>query len=131
MEYKTDVTDSHERNEELQWARIMASGNSAAGMAVVFIQKLCTAFHELGPAWEAAGLKENQLDFFKHRMAARIKKVLSVLELNGLGNISGCDEFHNLLKKTESAVSLEELASLTEPVHMINHKLCDALEGKI
>lgn len=127
MKYSTDVHDPHEHKEEMQWAEIMASGIASAGMAVVFIQKLCTAFHELGPAYDAGALKDEQLAFFKTRMANRIRKVISVLENNGMENLDGLQELRKILQETENSASMKDLASLTEPVHMANHRLSDAL----
>lgn len=127
MKYITDVKEEHDRLEELQWAEIMSSGNAPAGMAVVFIQKLCTAFHELGPAFEKGALKPEELDFFKKRMASRIKKVISCLVSNKLENTDGFLGLNGILKKAENASSLKALAALTEEVHMTNHRLCDSL----
>jgi hypothetical protein len=60
VEYKTTATSPHGLEEERQWARILSAGRPAAGMALAFIQKLCTAFHELGPAWKK-GCKRSPL----------------------------------------------------------------------
>ena len=126
-EYKTTATDPHGLAEELQWARIISSGRTAGGMALVFIQKLCTAFHEFEPAWRKGGLDERYLDHFQDRLAARTRRVLETLESNGLDTIDGAADLAGLLRAVEAAETMEELAGLAEPIHVVNHTLSDAL----
>jgi len=127
----TPVSQSqHGQEEERQWARVVASGDPARGVALVFIQKLCTAFHEIAPAWHRGALNPTSLDYFRQRLAAREQVALQVLEANGLGEIDGVAQLRALLQATETAESLEELAALAEPVHAVSHALCDALEGE-
>jgi hypothetical protein len=130
MNYQTQVTGPHERDEELQWARILDAGDDARGMILVFIQKLCTAFHEIGPAIEAGIIRDETtaLDYLRRRLAARIRKVLEAMDTNGLAHIKGAQGLRNLLDQTLSAGSPAALAELTEPIHTVNHTLCDALE---
>ena len=126
----TPVSQSqHGQEEERQWARVVASGDPARGVALVFIQKLCTAFHEIAPAWHRGALNPTSLDYFRQRLAAREQVALQVLEANGLGEIDGVAQLRALLQATETAESLEELAALAEPVHAVSHALCDALES--
>ena len=127
-EYKTTVTDEHWRNEELQWARILSSGNPAKGMVLLYIQKACTAFHEFEPAWKEGALKQEQVNFFRHRLAQRVHHVLVTMENNGLGTIKGAAELAEILHSIESAKTLEELAMLTEKIHAVNHILLNSLE---
>jgi hypothetical protein len=126
--YRTTTTNPHGREEELQWARILSTGRPAAGMALVFIQKLCTAFHEFEPAWRAGALDEQYLDHFRGRLAARARRVVDALESNDLGAIEGAAELAGLLRAIEAAGTMDELADYTEAIHAVNHTLCDALE---
>ena len=130
MEYRTSERDDHLRREELQWARILSAANPARSMALVFIQKLCTACHEFGPAWEAGALDSKQAVFFRTRLGARIHKVLDVLERNDLSDINGREQLAALLDTMNSAETLAQLAELTDRIHAVNHTLCDALEGE-
>lgn len=129
IDYKTTITDEHWRNEEFQWARILSEGNPAKGMVLLYIQKACTAFHEFEPAWKAGAIKPEQLDFFRRRLATRIKHVLVTMQNNGLDKINGAAEWAGILQLIESAKTAEELAGLTEKVHAVNHVLLDSLEG--
>ena len=129
-DYKTTITDEHWRNEEFQWARILSEGNPAKGMILLYIQKACTAFHEFEPAWKAGAIKPEQLDFFRRRLATRIKHVLTTMQNNSLDKINGAAEWAGILQSIESAKTAEELAGLTEKVHAVNHMLLDSLEGR-
>jgi hypothetical protein len=128
-EYRVTANDPHGREEERQWARIVSTGNTAAGMALVFIQKLCTAFHEFEPAWREGALHEGSLDYFRHRLAARARRVLDVLERNGLGSVGGAADLARLLRAIESTATMAELADLAEEIHAANHTLSDSLEN--
>jgi hypothetical protein len=129
-EYKTTVADEHWRNEELQWARILSSGNPAKGMVLLYIQKACTAFHEFEPAWKEGALKQGQVNFFRQRLAKRVRHVSVTMENNGLGTINGAAELAEILHSIESAKTLEELAGLTEKVHTVNHLILNSLEER-
>jgi len=129
VEYKTTIEDEHWRNEEFQWARILSRGNPAKGMVLLYIQKACTAFHEFEPAWKAGAVKQEQVDFFRRRLATRIKHVLVTMQNNGLDEIEGAAEWAGILQSVESAKTAYELAELTERVHAVNHVLLDSLEG--
>jgi len=128
LKYKTTVANEHWRNEEFQWARILSSGKPAIGMVLLYIQKACTAFHELEPAWKQSALKQEQVDFFRRRLAKRVRQVLATMENNGLDTINGAAELAEILCSIESAKTMDELAELTEKVHAVNHLLLDALE---
>lgn len=130
IEYKTTITDEHWRSEEFQWARILSEGNPAKGMVLLYIQKACTAFHEFEPAFKAGAIKPEQINFFRRRLATRIKHVLVTMQNNGLDKINGAAEWAGLLQSIESAKTAEELAELTEKVHAVNHILLDSLEGR-
>jgi hypothetical protein len=128
-EYRVTANDPHGQEEERQWARILSTGNTAAGMALVFVQKLCTAFHEFEPAWRAGALHEGSLNYFRHRLAARAGRVLDVLEENELGSVGGAVDLARLLRAIESATTMDGLADLAEEIHAVNHMLCDSLEN--
>ena len=128
FKYKTTVADEHWRNEELQWARILSSGSPARGMVLLYIQKACTAFHEFEPAWKEGVLEQGRVDFFRRRLANRVRHVLVTMENNGLDTINGAAELAEILRSIESAKTADELAELTEKVHTVNHLLLDSLE---
>ena len=130
LEYKTTVAGEHWRNEELQWARILSSGSPARGMVLLYIQKACTAFHEFEPAWKEGVLKQGRLDFFRRRLANRVRQVLVTMENNGLDTINGAAELAEILRSIESAKTADQLAELTEKVHTVNHLLLDSLEER-
>ena len=128
MNYKTTVKDEHWRNEEFQWARIFSSGDSAKGIVLLYIQKACTAFHEFEPSFKKGALDEGQVDFFRKRLAKRIRQIQITMENNNLNKIRGADELKDVLRSVESAKTLDELAELTETMHNVNHLLSDSLE---
>lgn len=130
LKYKTTVADEHWRNEELQWARILSSGNPAKGMVLLYIQKACTAFHEFEPAWRQGALKQGQINFFRQRLAKRIRHVLVTMENNSLNRVNGAIELTEILRSVKSAKTADDLAELTEKVHTVNHLLLDSLEEK-
>jgi hypothetical protein len=130
LDYKTTVENEHWRNEELQWARILSSGNPAKGIVLLYIQKACTAFHEFEPSWKEGALDEGQVEFFRKRLAKRIGHVLVTMENNGLDKIKGAAELAELQRSIQSAKTLDELAELTEKMHSVNHLLSDSLEEK-
>jgi hypothetical protein len=129
VEYKTTIADEHWRNEEFQWARILSEGSPAKGMVLLYIQKACTAFHEFEPAFKAGTVKPDQVEFFRRRLATRIRHVLVTMQNNSLDKITGAAEWAGLLHSVESAKTAGELANLTEKVHAVNHILLDSLEG--
>lgn len=126
--YRTTIKDEHWRTEEFQWARILSSGNAARGMVLLYIQKACTAFHEFEPAWKKGAIDKEQVDFFRQRLAKRVKHVLVTMENNGLDTVNGAAELAEILRCIESAKTADELAELTEKVHAVNHLLLDSLE---
>ncbi len=127
-EYVTRTTHPHGREEELQWARIFGSGEAVSGMVVVFLQKMCAAFHEFEPAYRAGGLNESALPFFRQRLAGRVRVVLTAMENNGLQELNGYAELCRLEGAALAAGSLAALADLAEPIHQANHAVTDALE---
>ena len=130
VEYKTTITNEHWRQEEFQWARILSQGNPAKGMVLLYVQKACTAFHEFEPALKAGAVKPEQIEFFRRRLAARVRHVLVTMQNNALDKIKGAAELSDILKSVESAGTADELAGLTEKLHAVNHTLLDSLEGR-
>ncbi|OHB83206.1 MAG: hypothetical protein A2Z38_02125 [Planctomycetes bacterium RBG_19FT_COMBO_48_8] len=130
VEYKTTIADEHWRNEEFQWARILSQGDPAKGMVLLYIQKACTAFHEFEPAWKQGTIKPGQVEFFRRRLAARVRHVLVTMQNNALDKINGVVELGGILESIESAGTADELAELTEKLHAVNHTLLDSLEGR-
>lgn len=130
VEYRTTITDEHWREEEFQWARILSQGNPARGMVLLYIQKACTAFHEFEPAFKAGAVKPSQVEFFRVRLAARVKQVLVTMQNNALDKINGAVELNGIMESIESAETVDELAEITEKLHAVNHMLFDSLEGR-
>ena len=126
--YKTTVEDEHWRNEEFQWARILAQGDAVRGMILLYLQKACTAFHEFEPAFKAGVLHSGQLDFFRSRLANRVRQLVTTMANNGLDSLDGAPELAAVLRAVESAKTMEELSRLTERLHAVGHILLDALE---
>lgn len=129
VDYKTTVDDEHWRNEELQWARILAAGHPARGMVLLYLQKACTAFHEFEPAFQAGALDDSHLDFFRRRLAGRLGQLLITMRNNGLDGLDGTAELERILRSVESAATVDALAGLTEPLHLAGHALLNALEA--
>ena len=128
IEYKSTVEDEHWRNEEFQWARILAQGHAARGMVLLYLQKACTAFHEFEPAFKAGALYEAGLDFFRQRLANRLQQLLTTMSNNSLDGLTGAAELAEILRAVESARSMKDLSELTERLHAVGHTLLDALE---
>jgi len=126
--YRTTVEDEHWRNEEFQWARILAEGNPAKGMALLYLQKACTAFHEFEPAFQAGALDPSRLGFFRQRLANRLGQLLTTMKNNNLDMLDGTVELAEILRAVESAESMKALADLAESLHTAGHVLLDSLE---
>ena len=129
IEYRTTIEDEHWRNEELQWARILAEGHPARGMVLLYLQKACTAFHEFEPAFKAGALDTRHLDFFRQRLASRLQHLLTTMRNNDLDTLDGAAKVARILRQVEAARSMEALAALTEELHTAGHVLLDALES--
>jgi len=127
IEYRTTVEDEHWRNEEFQWVRILAQGHPARGMVLLYLQKACTAFHEFEPTFKAGALHESRLDFFRQRLANRLRQLLTTMSTNGLNTLDGARELAEILREVESARSMEDISRLTEELHTTGHILLDAL----
>jgi hypothetical protein len=128
IEYRTTIEDPHWREEEFQWARILAQGHPARGMVLLYLQKACTAFHEFEPAFKAGALDNTRLDFFRRRLANRLNHLLTTMKNNGLDTLDGTPQLVEILREVESAGNMKELAALTEELHTTGHVLLDALE---
>jgi hypothetical protein len=126
--YKTTVEDEHLRNEEFQWARILAQGRAARGMVLLYLEKACTAFHEFEPAVKAGATDSDRLDFFRSRLANRLRQLVTTMANNGLDNLDGAPELLAVLRAVETAKTMEDLSRLTEKLHAVGHTLLDALE---
>lgn len=127
-EFRPSAASAHGREEELQWARLLSHGDAACGVALVFVQKLCTAFHEFAPAWERGALSAEHLAYYRSRLAGRAARALETLRSNGLGAIEGTAQLEATLRAIEAADTMAELAALAEEVHAVGHALCEALE---
>ena len=130
MDYRSTVEDPHWRAEELQWARILATGDSTKGMVLLLMQKLCTAFHEFAPAYEAGLVDPAATPFFRQRLGKRAKTVVEAMRVNGLDALEVHNGLVSLMGEVETAASPGRLAELAENVHQLGHRLCDALESE-
>ncbi len=128
MNYISTAADPHWHDEEMQWARVLSSGDAARGMAIVFMQKLCTAFHEFEPAFARGAIAEGHMEFFRERLAERVRMTIRVMETNGLSTSDGFAGLQALLGSVEKARSLKELADLTDTVHALGHQVCEGVE---
>jgi len=127
-QYVTNVDDQHEKDEELQWARILASGNPVLGMILVFVQKFCTSVHEYGPAFEAGVLDESTLEFYRTRLLKRLDYTLDIIRWNEMTDALPSEILTGIRQKMVDAKTQAELAELVEDVHMAGHAICDAME---
>ncbi len=128
LEYRTTVEDEHWRQEEFQWARILAGGHPARGMVLLYLQKACTAFHEFAPAYQSGALDAGPVDFFRQRLANRLRHLLTTMKNNGLDGLNGTTALAGILRAVEAAGSLKDLADLAERLHAAGHVLLDSLE---
>jgi hypothetical protein len=128
MNYTGSATDPHWREEELQWASILSTGDAARGMALLFLQKMCAAFHEFEPAFAAGAIDETKVGLFRGRLASRTKMLIAAMQANNLDTLDGFADLTDVLSAVESADSTGALADLTDTVHDLGHKLCDSLE---
>lgn len=129
MAYVPTSESTHGYDEELQWSRVVGHDEEARGVALIFIQKLCTAFHEFEPAWQSGALNLTALEHYRARLASRARRVLDVLAANDLDHIDGVAQLRDLIDAIDAATNMDILAALAEPVHGISHTLTDALEG--
>jgi len=125
--FKSSAGDRHEFNEEMQWARILSASIPSHGMLLIFVQKLCAAFHEFAPLAEEGALREESSAFVRKRLAARIGKVLAVADDNGLGGLPGVSSLRRLERETLCGEGPLDLPSLSERVHRINHRVVNGL----
>lgn len=127
MAYVSSETNQHEYDEEYDWVKILTSAPETAGMLLVFVQKLCTAFHEYGPAARAGAIDFSNWEFIRERLSNRISKVIKVAEDNNLGSLTGIEELRSLLNNMKSMSIMPDLFDLAEETHQINHHICDEL----
>lgn len=128
MNYTSTAANPHWHDEEMQWARVLASGDAARGMAIVFMQKLCTAFHEFEAAFRHGAMAEGHWQFFRGQLAERVRMTIRVMETNGLSTSDGFAGLGTVLQSIEKAKSLKELADLTDTVHALGHQVCEGVE---
>jgi len=129
MPYQSPAQDAHMRDEEQQWARVLSRGDAARGMALVYVQKFCTAVHEFEPAWRAGALGEEALEHVRARLLARLDYCLEVMDRNGLGLVPGAPGLRDLRRRVQEAPSMEALMDLADTIHAANHIVCEALEA--
>ncbi len=128
MDYRSPSSDTHLVDEELQWARLLSGGDPRRSMALVYVQKFCTAVHEFEPAFRAGLLDDSALEHVRQRLVARLDYALLVMTANGLDGTPGLDDLRNIRQAMLAASSLADLMALTEPIHQVNHIVCEGLE---
>ncbi|MBT7065806.1 MAG: hypothetical protein HN919_05860 [Verrucomicrobia bacterium] len=130
MKYVAPDGSEHMRDEERQWLDIVSDPDPVKGMLLVFIQKLCSAFHELAPALDSGALGEVNLEYLSGRLGARADAVIERLRLNGLASIDGAEALVDLRSRLSTTTTSAEIIQMSEEVHLINHRLCDTLQQK-
>lgn len=128
MEYRSPADDTHLIDEERQWGRLLSGGDPRRGMALVYVQKFCTAVHEFEPAFRAALLDDSALEHVRDRLLARLDYALQVMAANELDRTAGLDELLAIRQALAAAPSLTTLIGLTDRIHEANHVVCEALE---
>jgi len=131
MEFQSQAQTAHRREQEDQWARILSAGRPVEGMVLLFVQKLCAAFHEFEPAWRAGALNAGGLLHVRKRLAARVRRVLDALRAHGLDGLTGASDLAALLQQIEGAATMKGLIALSEEMHDISHTLYDGLEARV
>jgi hypothetical protein len=130
VDYQTRAETAHRRDQERQWARILSTGRPVEGMILLFVQKLCAAFHEFEAAHEAGVLQARGLGHWRQQLAARITRVVGPAQDHDLQHLGGVAALAELADRVSSAPTLEALAGLAGDMHEISHTLYDALEGR-
>jgi hypothetical protein len=98
--------NTHDGDEERLWARILSEGDSAKGMSLLFIQKLCTASHEFQALCQKNIVDESLMKVALERISSRIQTVLIIMKNNGLNSSSG---YENLLSLSNSLVGINSV----------------------
>ncbi len=127
--YRTSEKDPHMHEEYHQWARILDVGNPVHGMLLILVQKLCTTFHEIEPAFAQGALSETGFAHFQGRLVRRVQDVLESIEDNALDPLGVTEPFREMLERIKASTQLRDLVALAEPVHQLTHVVCDALEA--
>jgi len=125
--YRAPKGSGHLPEEERQWLKIMRDPDPVKGMLLMFIQTLGSAFHELSAALEAGALGDVRIGHIRRRLIARSDSVLERLRLNGRDTIDGAQALEELKSRLSAAATSAEIAVLSEDLHLINHRLCNAL----
>jgi hypothetical protein len=128
MIYHPQESSAHGKAEEEQWVRLLSSGDPVKGMLLVTLQKMCTAFHEFEPAYQAGALKDGQLPFFRERLSKRVERVLNMIKRNSIETLAGVHELEDLKLTLDAEKTMAAIAELTEKAHAISHTICDSLE---
>lgn len=127
MYYFSSETNQHEFDEEHDWVKILSKGPATYGMLLIFVQKLCTAFHEYGPAAEAGAIAPEKWPFIRERLIKRTAKVIEAAEDNRLEHLKGIAELKELIEQLKDTAVMPDLMELAEEVHQINHHICEEL----
>lgn len=121
--------NTHDGDEERLWARILSEGDSAKGMSLVFIQKLCTASHEFESLCQKSILDKNSLNVARERLSNRIQAVLIIMKNNKLDSSKGYENLIDLSDSLATINSTKELETLLGEIHKTTHKLSESLES--
>jgi hypothetical protein len=127
MVFHPITADEHVYAEEQQWVNILARDNPSAGIVLLYIQKLCTVFHEYGPMSVSNVLTSDSLPFVRKRLLARIDYLLDLMRRNGWERLQGVTELRGIRERLKGLTDITDISDLAEEVHQINHMLCDDL----
>ncbi len=78
---------------------------------------------------QAGALKPDSLEHVRGRLLARLDYFLEAVDRNGLGEVRGVSELRSMRRRIAEAADLDALMSLAEPVHRVNHLVCEGLEA--
>ena len=131
MKYKfiSNAENSHVKEEETQWAQILAKGNPYAGILLIYDQKLCAFAHEINNAIEKGQIYPSQVKIYASRLKRRVGRILELLDEEP--NLASKKIFKGLASKLEelenNKFSYNVLKEFPERIHLASHELCDEL----
>ncbi|MDA3798124.1 MAG: hypothetical protein PF692_03480 [Kiritimatiellae bacterium] len=117
----------HEKQEEAQWEKLFAVGNSDVSMLMMFVQKLCAVFHVFDPASDLGVLNESKWNELKPLLYARIFHVIDWAENVELSHLEGIGRLEHIASRLMKS-EVSSLKDITEEIHQANHAINDQLE---
>ncbi len=127
--YQSEDQNSHVREEENLWSKILATGHQSAGMILIYDQKLCAVAHEIEEILEKI-TDYKYISYYAKSLKNRINKVIELLDNSG-HNFRSKNNFQEIIialeKLKEDQASYEILRKIPEQIHLISHRLVDEL----